>query len=87
MKKVLKVKFYGIDSWCRPIFKAVDQKEFFGSTWNLFGYGEGLKAQKFYCSKELLNTLVYFGSKFDCEPLGLYLDDMNLELELVNDNN
>lgn len=79
-KKVIKVKFRGIDSWCRPVFKSIDSKDHFGSTWNLYGYDQIEKVLKDYQDDELLNTLVYFGSNFDCEPMGMPLDNVRLEL-------
>ena len=62
-----KVIFYGIDSWNRPIFKAVGEKKFFGSTDKLFGYSAKIEE----VLKEVTNKdLLYFGDEFDCEPCG-----------------
>ena len=43
MKKVIKVKFRGIDSHNRPIFKAVNCNDYFGSVNFLFGFS-GIKS-------------------------------------------
>lgn len=79
--KTITVEFYGIDSWNRPIFKDVNDKRFFGSTWNLYGYGEEEQAIEFYSNDENLQSLVYFGRSFDCEPLGIGLKELNIKLE------
>lgn len=81
-KTKVEVKFVGIDSWNRPVFKQVDDKKYFGSTCNLYGYGEEEKCIEFYSNNENLNSLVYFGSSFDCEPMGTLLDQMKVPLEL-----
>lgn len=80
MKKIIKIKFYGIDSWNRPIFKAVAEKKFFGDTENLFGYGEENKVIEFYSKGDNIKCLSYFGNSFDCEPLGVHLDSIELEI-------
>lgn len=38
MEKVLKLKFYGIDNFNRPIFKNIEKKQFYGSTDKLFNH-------------------------------------------------
>ena len=80
MKKKIQIEFYGIDSWNRPIYKAVNEKKFFGDTFNLFGYNEEDEAQEFYLKYDNVKFLTYFGSSFDCEPLGVQLDDTELEI-------
>lgn len=79
--KTIIVEFYGIDSWNRPIFKDVNDKKFFGSTCNLYGYDEEEQAIEFYSNDENLQSLVYFGRSFDCEPMGILLNDLNVKLE------
>lgn len=61
------IKFVGIDSWNRPIFKDINNKAYFGSTDVLLDYNA--------TEKEVLNVisekdLTYFGNSFDCEPMG-----------------
>lgn len=63
----MEVKFYKIDSWNRPVFKAVERKMFFGCTGKLFPYNAELDHVKQMIDSD---DLVYFGSRFDCEPLG-----------------
>jgi hypothetical protein len=85
--KVIKVKFYGIDSFCRPIFKALNGRMYFGSTAFLFRTGTDEKEIiKFF--KERPEELVYFGNKFDCEPYGLHVSEFKepSKLEIVFDS-
>lgn len=64
---MITVKFHAIDSWNRPVFKEVGAKAYYGSTDELFSY----QANRDYVLENInLKDLVYFGSKFDCEPLG-----------------
>lgn len=76
-EKETRICFAGIDSWNRPVFgevlknkngKDIWGKKFFGSTDNLYSYGEELKVISDFKGKE--NTLCYFGDHFDCEPMG-----------------
>lgn len=66
----IKIKFVGIDSWNRPIYKRVDAKQYFGSTETLFGYDEQEEAQEYI--KNNVGELTYFGRYFDCEPYGVH---------------
>lgn len=63
----MQVKFHGIDGFNRPVFKAVDRPEYYGSTSHLFDYDA--------TEADVLETitaddLCYFGSRFNCEPYG-----------------
>jgi hypothetical protein len=79
VKKIIKVKFRGIDSHNRPIFKAINCNDYFGSVYYLFGkYEDPDKIVEFF--QYHLDKLVYFGSHFDCEPMGLPLNNVRLEL-------
>lgn len=69
-KRVFKLKFVGIDSWNRPVFKDVDKKIYFGSTDNLFDYGTTADKVYEYFGDDIEKHLEYFGSEFDCEPHG-----------------
>lgn len=57
------VRFYGIDSWSRPIFRSTKYpRNFFGSVTKL-------------CNKEDIKNIIefdlcFFGNSFDCEPMG-----------------
>lgn len=59
-----KVKFEGIDSWNRPIFKDIESKKRFGSVDVLCTSKEEVLA------KVTEDDLCYFGNSFDCEPMG-----------------
>lgn len=66
---IFQIKFKGIDSWNRPVFKAIDKKIYFGSVTTLFEYDDDPdKIIKYF--KDNINELEYFGSCFDCEPHG-----------------
>lgn len=58
------VKFEGIDSWYRPVFKSTTSKTRYGSTGMLCDNKEDAK------QKITEDDLEYFGQKFDCEPWG-----------------
>ena len=82
--KELKVVFYGVDDWDRPIFRDVYEKDgkywygnkFFGDTYNLFRGFE--KLIEHY--KAEINSLCYFGSSFGCEPDGDRPEDLGVKL-------
>lgn len=72
---MVQVKFYSIDSWNRPIFKSVSSRQYYGDTNKLFSYGTS--------EAEVLNQitaadLVYFGSSFDCEPMGTLVKNLTI---------
>lgn len=66
MAKV-KVKFEGIDSWNRPVFRNVDGVSRYGCVDILFHYDVTEEAVL-----QLINEkdLLWFGNSFDCEPMG-----------------
>lgn len=69
----LVVKFTGIDSWGRPIFRSVyTSSTYLGDTDNLFSEtATEEEVLSFYAQrKELIKNLRYFGTKFGCEPSG-----------------
>jgi len=74
---MIRLQFYGIDSFNRPIFICPENikdgiNEFFGSTYNLFDYGAD--EDEVFMGIEP-STITYFGSKFDCEPEGIPIDE------------
>ena len=74
----MKVRFYGIDRFNRPIFKAIDKpKEYYGCVDKLFDYGA--KEEEVLAVVDITD-ITYFGNKFDCEPWGTVPDEM---LEIV----
>ena len=63
---MIDVKFYGIDSWNRPIFKQIDKKSYYGSFNKLF-----TRETEEEILKEIkASDLTWFGTTFDCEPYG-----------------
>lgn len=66
--KLEQVKFKGIDRFNRPVFESMEQQHHF--------YGDVSKLFNFEATKEEVlkrisaEDLCYFGSKFDCEPMG-----------------
>ena len=61
---VVDVRFEGVDSWNRPVFKSESGRRY-GSVNKLFNHNELDRI------KELEGSdLEYFGSEFDCEPNG-----------------
>lgn len=62
-KKKIKIKFEGIDSWDRPIFKDIDSEERYGSTGILCNTKKEVEAITVF-------DLCYFGNSFGCEPMG-----------------
>ncbi len=66
---LITLKFVGVDSWNRPVFKDINTKYYYGSTNKLFSYeAEKAKVVKYF--KQHPEELEYFGSHFDCEPMG-----------------
>ena len=74
---VLHIKFKGVDSFNRPIFKSTDRNLYFGSTNQLFSQND---SPQHIIDNIKLNELVYFGDKFDCEPNG---DRLNVFFILI----
>ena len=68
----IKLTFVGIDNWNRPVWKAPEEKEFFGSVNELFSYGA---TEKEVTEKVDIYGLCYFGSYFGCEPMGTDVPD------------
>jgi hypothetical protein len=62
-----KVQFVGVDSFNRPIFKSMTDKAHYGSTETLFSYDA---TESEVLAKIDANGLSYFGTRFDCEPMG-----------------
>jgi hypothetical protein len=71
------VRFVGIDSWGRPVFKQDDARNFYGATDILFSdEADGDEVLKTLTEADL----TYFGSRFGCEPMGSPCDDIRIEL-------
>lgn len=72
-----RVKFYGIDRFNRPVFKSTNtgKSKFYGDVHNLFSY-EATEAE--VLAKVTADDLCYFGSRFDCEPYGTPVDNLQI---------
>jgi len=66
-KEKIKLIFVGIDNWNRPVFKAENRKEYYGSVNELFSEGS---TKEEVLSKIDEYDLCYFGDHFGCEPMG-----------------
>ena len=79
MENILKLKFYGIDNFNRPIFKNIEKKQFYGSTYKLFNHNANVtEVLKMVDEKDL----TYFGERFNCEPLGIPINP-DIKIEFV----
>ncbi|MGE4300856.1 MAG: hypothetical protein AB7F40_04545 [Victivallaceae bacterium] len=80
--ETIRIKFVGIDSWNRPVFKAINRDNFFvGDTCHLFAYHSTEKeVLNRYGDADLSKHLTYLGNHFDCEPEGLPLDTAKIEV-------
>lgn len=78
-KKILKLKFYGIDNFNRPIFKDIENKKFYGSTDKLFNHNANVTEVLSIVDKK---DLTYFGKSFNCEPLGISINP-EIEIEFI----
>jgi len=69
------IKFYGIDSWSRPVFRSKKYvRNFFGSVTKLCNNKEDAeKITEF--------DLCFFGNSFDCEPMGTPAKDIKIVIE------
>lgn len=68
----IRLKFVGIDNWNRPVWKAPDQKAYFGSVNELFSF-ESTEEQ--VLKKVDTYGLCYFGDHMGCEPMGSDVPD------------
>ncbi len=86
-KRIIKLKFVGIDDWNRPIFKQENKKAYFGMTDHLFNYNDDWERVKDRI-KEIMETdvrhLEYFGAKFGCEPKGGFSENWEYQIEGLN---
>ena len=74
------VKFYGVDTWGRPIFRSETfKKNFFGSTDILFD-DDATEAEVLEQVKA--EHLLFFGNSFGCEPMG---DKPNPPVVIIRD--
>ena len=71
----IEVKYYGIDSWNRPIFKDAENN-YYGSTDKLFAHTD-LPAKVLSDVDE--DDLTYFGNHFGCEPMGTKVEGLKIQ--------
>jgi len=71
-RKIIDIKFRGIDDFNRPVYKDIKSNTYFGSTEKLFSNDTPTKEINDYFSGNLENMdkLELFGYKFNCEPIG-----------------
>lgn len=65
--KEIFLEFTGIDYFNRPVFKQVDQNNFYGSINKVYPWNDNGDSKISDIKSE---DLVYFGKKFECEPMG-----------------
>lgn len=72
-----KIQFYGIDRFNRPVFKSLDEgkSKYYGDVHNLFSY-DAIEAE--VLAKVTVDDLCYFGSRFDCEPYGTPVSNLEI---------
>lgn len=71
-----RVQFHGIDSFNRPVFKSLDKlHHFYGDTGTLFDYGA---TEAEVLARVTVDELCYFGSRFDCEPYGTPVNNLEI---------
>ena len=81
-QKILQLKFVGIDDFNRPIFKDIEKKKFYGSTEKLYCFNDDEKKIISEINKNIY-LLSYFGTSFNCEPLGRPITNYG-EIIIVN---
>lgn len=78
MKPKHQIKYVGIDSWNRPVFKLLNNSKdyYYGSVNTLFG----LDATEEQVRKKVdISEIVYFGTTFDCEPEGTSISNTEIK--------
>jgi len=79
--RTLGLKFIGIDSWNRPIFKDVNNKrDYYGATDILFDYED---TAELVLNKISPEHITFFGNSFNCEPMGTPVSG---EIKFINPN-
>lgn len=79
----LRLKFVGIDNWNRPVFR--NEKKYYGSVDSLFNdeaEAERVIERLTIEDNNLHEEIVYFGTYFNCEPMGNPISEtINIILE------
>lgn len=68
----IRLKFVGIDNWNRPVWKAPNKREYYGSVTVLFN---GDATEEEVLKKVDTYELCYLGDHFGCEPMGTSVPD------------
>lgn len=68
-KRIINLKFRGIDDWGRPVFKDLNSSLHVCSVNTLFNYSDEPKKVVDYFTQNP-NELELYGYKFPCEPHG-----------------
>ena len=71
---VLALRFAGIDSFHRPVFKAIGVAVYCGSIDHLFDRTVPEEDIIAFFEDDIADKLVYFGNEFNCEPIGTSID-------------
>lgn len=80
-KKIIKIKFRGIDDWNRPVYKLTTGHTHVGSTDTLFDFNEKKEVVDEYFEKNI-GELCFFGMHFNCEPNRASLSP-HVELKII----
>lgn len=78
-KKIVQIKFRGIDDWHRAVFKDVNSATYYGDC-NSRKTGKPEDVIAYY--KENIMELDYFGTSFNCEPNGGM--NPNIQLKIID---
>ena len=81
-QEIILLKFKGLDSFNRPVYKVEGKAIYIGSTSILFS-SNATKESINSVIKNNLEELVLFGSKFDCEPEGTRLNFDKVKIEII----
>lgn len=78
------LKFKGIDSFNRPVYKVIDKNIYFGSVTTLFPNEEiapnnSVEEINSYF-RDNIEEIEFFGDKFDCEPHGGRADNWKFNI-------
>ena len=80
---MITIKFEGVDSFNRPIFKDINSKDRYGDTDHLFDT-EATEGE--VLTKINIGDLCFFGKRFGCEPMGTPAGDLKfLSVDVLND--
>jgi hypothetical protein len=82
-KKIIYIKFRGIDDWHRAVFKDINSATYYGDC-DANKTGKPEDVIEYY--RNNINKLEYFGNSFNCEPNGGLNPNHQLEILTTNEN-